>query len=185
MTEETATTQEKPMNFHDVMRKLEEALEYYNDTLEACSDDEAMMAEFESQIAPYLNELKGMQGEKIDAFVFIVQKARSQSEYCKKEIEAAKKRMKAIDNRIDRLKEYIKYEFAESGIQKVKGPLHTIWTTSGQSAEIEHPDMIPNKYKHKVVTEKIDSAAILETLKAGADVPGAKLKPWTAVVMRQ
>ena len=90
------------------------------------------------------------------------------------EIKRLQARKKAITNRQESLREYLRYNMDEAGISKITCPLFTITLAAGRPVvDVQDESLIPDGYAR--VERKLDKTAILRALKAGKDVPGAKL----------
>lgn len=93
-------------------------------------------------------------------------------------------RKKAFQNRKERLKEYTLNAMKQHGIEKIECPECTISIQKNPpSAEVYEPKMIPVEYwKHP--EPLLDKKALLEDLKEGVVVQGARLKQTEGVRIR-
>ena len=99
------------------------------------------------------------------------------------EIKRLTDRKKAINNRKDGLKQYLQTQMELLGKDKIKGELFT-WTIKNNPPALEITDssIIPAKYQ--VVSYSVDNTAIKSDLKAGAEVPGARLTQGRSLTIR-
>lgn len=93
-------------------------------------------------------------------------------------------RKKAFQNRKERLKEYTLEAMKQHGIEKIECPECTISIQKNPpSAEVYEPKMIPVEYwKHPEPV--LDKKALLDDLKEGVVVQGARLKQTEGVRIR-
>ena len=93
-------------------------------------------------------------------------------------------RKKAFQNRKERLKEYTLNAMKQHGIEKIECPECTISIQKNPpSAEVYEPKMIPVEYwKHPEPV--LDKKALLDDLKEGVVVQGARLKHTEGVRIR-
>lgn len=98
------------------------------------------------------------------------------SQAVKSEIERLTALKKAIDNKNDRFKGYVKTNMEALGLQKVETPLGIINVAKNPpSIEVYAPDLVEDEYKESKVTITINKLKIKEALKAGKNVQGARL----------
>lgn len=78
---------------------------------------------------------------------------------------------KAVTNRIDRYKEYVKENMQVLGIDKIETELGTISITKSPiSVDIIDEDKIPAEYKTIVQTIKVDKKAIADNFKSTGEL---------------
>lgn len=105
----------------------------------------------------------------------------------KKEIDEAKKnilaRERALENKIDRWKGYIKDEMEKRDISEIKCPYFVIKIHQNPASveEIKEED-IPNDYW--IISRKLDKTKMLFEMKNGVIIPGAKLKKGTRLSIK-
>lgn len=147
--------------YQRVLEELNDALdneditqESFNDTLDSLSAD----VEGKSlNVAAYYKNIE----KEIDAM---------------KEYENnMKSRRYAAQNKLEKLREYLKSNMQRCAISKIKGPEFTISIRKGvESIEIENPALIPQEYV-KDVNINYDKRLIKQAIKDGVDVPGVCL----------
>jgi chromosome segregation ATPase len=94
-------------------------------------------------------------------------------------------RRKAIEHRVQWLKEYLKRNMEATGITRIDSPWFSLAVQNNPaSVEITDEAALPDDYKSEVVTIKVDKAGIKQALKAGEEVPGAKLTQGTRLAIR-
>lgn len=84
---------------------------------------------------------------------------------------------KALENKLDKFKEYVKNCMEQGGFTKVDTGLGTLTIAKNpMSVEIENEDEIPMEFKQEVVTIKVDKTAIKNHFKeTGEILPGIKI----------
>lgn len=93
------------------------------------------------------------------------------------EIKRMTARKKTMQNNHDWLKNYLRSNMIDCGIQKIESPVFTAsLRKAGVMVEITSETELPVKYQTMVPASwNINKAQILKDLKAGIDIPGAKL----------
>lgn len=92
------------------------------------------------------------------------------------EIKRLTTRKKAIKNRSDQLRDYLRYNMQASGITKIECPLFTVSLSKArQVVQIDDESLIPDDYVSVKTTVSPNKAEILKALKAGEDIPGASI----------
>lgn len=87
-------------------------------------------------------------------------------------------RRKALENRAERVKDYLLASMMVAGLQKVECPLFRMSVRDNPPAvEVFQPELIPKEYMRQAPPPPpaVDKTAIKEALKAGQDVPGCRL----------
>lgn len=93
------------------------------------------------------------------------------------EIKRLQARKSAITNKQKQLREYLIYNMQESGISKVECPLFTASLRKGvEKVVIDNEMLIPDEYAQIEVVTKVNKTEIKKQLKAGAEIPGARLE---------
>lgn len=123
--------------------------------------------------------LDGLEGDiqiKADGLLAYVANLGADVDAIDNEIKRLTARKNAIANRQESLREYLRFNMEQSGIDKITCPLFTITLRAAPAVVvIESEDLIPDMYKEIVETVKISKEAIKRHLKEGIHVPGARL----------
>lgn len=123
--------------------------------------------------------LEGLEGDlqvKADGLLAYVSNLGSDVAAIDAEINRLQARRNAISNHQESLREYLRFNMEQSGIDKITCPLFTITLRKAPDVVvIESEDLIPAMYKETVETVKISKEAIKRHLKEGIHVPGARL----------
>ena len=121
--------------------------------------------------------LEGLEGEiqiKAENLLMVVSNMNADATAIDTEIKRLQARKKAITNRQNSLRDYLKHNMQQSGISKIQCPLFSITLAKGRPmAVIEQEDLLPKKFIK--TTRSPIKADILRALKAGEQVPGAVL----------
>lgn len=103
-------------------------------------------------------------------------------------IEEAKKRMetraKATANRATRLKEYLKAELERTGLKPKAPDVALSLRTNPPAVILEDENRIPENYRHTETVTRILKSEISNALKAGAEIPGARLEQSRRLVIQ-
>jgi hypothetical protein len=93
------------------------------------------------------------------------------------EIKRLQQRKKAIENRVQSIKNYLHIQLEVAGIDKVKTPAFTVALQNNPPAvQINDPNIIPSNYITIIPEQYVpDKKRIAEALKNGASVPGTEL----------
>ena len=92
------------------------------------------------------------------------------------EIKRLQSRKQVIQNRDNRLKEYLRTNMLETGINKISCPLFQITLAKDRPiVVVDDETLIPEKFIKTTVTKAPIKAEILTALKAGEVVPGCCL----------
>jgi len=153
-------------SLYKITEEYQEALNMMTD-MEMSADEikdslSALTGEFETKAINCIRVEKNMAAD-IDAI--------------SNEIKRLTDKKKAITNKRESFKEYIRSNMESSGINKISSPLFTITLRKAlQVAVIDDEDLISSDYKVDVpASTKVDKKALLAALKLG-DVKGASLK---------
>ncbi|AUN23790.1 hypothetical protein RSJ21_00375 (plasmid) [Clostridium botulinum] len=153
------------------MAKLYELTQNYNNLLELVDNPEVPVE--------MLKESLDNIGEEIDIKLENVAKVIKSIEVDAKGLKEEEKRLaerrKSLENRIVNLKEYAENSMKATGKEKIKGKVFTLGIQKNPpSVDVVDEDNIPDKYF--ITEKKLVMKDVLEVLKRGEKVPGAKLK---------
>lgn len=93
-------------------------------------------------------------------------------------IKAQQARVRALTARAEHLRDYIARCMDTCGVTKIEAPALSISFRSATAVDVFEPDLIPAEYMRAPPPPAAtpDKAAIAAALKAGADIPGARLE---------
>ena len=121
--------------------------------------------------------LEGLTGEielKAQGLLQVVRGIEADIEAVDTEIKRLQEIKKTRQNRIDSLRDYLRFNMQQSGITSIKCPLFSITLAAGRDvAVITDESKLPRDLLR--ITESPDKAAILAALKAGNEISGAHL----------
>lgn len=144
--------------------ELDLPVEAVNDTLEALSgelEDKAV------NVAKFLRNMEAM------------------AEAIKNAEEAMAKRRKALENRAQWLKYYLKDNMERTGITEIECPYFKLSVQNNLPAvHVIDEDAVPAEFKEQVVSWKIDKAAIRKAVQAGRNVAGVSLANGKRLVIK-
>lgn len=136
-----------------------------------------------------LESLDGELEEKLDAMEYVMEGYENDLAVLQKEEERLKevvKNKKSLENRIKSLKGFMAYFLDQAGKKKVTTDNH-IYSVRNLKASVEtNDDELPDEYivEHTKVERKPDKNRLYKELKAGAEIPGAWLKPNRKAVIK-
>lgn len=140
--------------------------------LQALADTEA--EDMEQAIRDTLEGVEGEFQEKAVALVKVTKNMDADIAALDAEIKRLQQRKRALENNQARMRDYLRENMERTGIRKISCPLFTISCVPGrQIAEVENESALPCQYVR--VKREPDKKAIADALKAGEDVPGARL----------
>ena len=142
--------------------------------LQLLIDDGEMSA---TDLADTLEGLTGdLQAKASDILLFMANLAGDISVF-DAEIKRLTARKKTMQSNHDWLKDYLRTNMIDCDIQKIESPVFTATLRKpGVMVEIISEDDLPVSYQTMVPASwKINKAQILKDLKAGIEIPGAKL----------
>lgn len=98
-------------------------------------------------------------------------------EAMKNEEKRISEQRKALENKLERFKDYVKECMESNGFSKIDTGLGSLTIAKNpMSVEIENEDEIPSEFKQEIVTTKIDKTAIKNHFKeTGEIIPGIKI----------
>jgi hypothetical protein len=155
----------------------------YRQALEALTDPDAHLP------AEAVNDtLEALAGELEDKAVNVAKFLRNM-ETTAEAIKAAEadmaKRRKALENRVQWLKDYLKNNMEHSGITAIESPYFKLSIQSNPPAvDVFDENLVPAEFKEPVVNWKVDKTAIKKAIQAGQYVPGAGLTNGMRLVIK-
>jgi hypothetical protein len=154
------------MNLYEIPLKLYEIMEI--------EDEELRVAE--------LNRLELQTQKTFIGLINYIQSKESDFDAIDNEIKRLQDIKRMRTNRVDSLKNYIKTFMEANGIKRQDFPTFTLSVAKNPpSVEIYNENLIPEQYREKVITEKINKTAIKNDITAGLVVAGADIKQGTSL----
>ena len=158
--------------------KLYDLAQNYAQLLEMADDMES------DALVDTLEALQGEIEEKAENIAKLIKNLEADAKIIKEEEQRLAERRRAIEAKVDRLKAYLQEQLEVAGLQKVKRPTITVAIQNNPpSVEIADEKLIPSEFMIPQPA-KIDKKAILERLKNGEEIPGAKLVQGRGVRIR-
>ena len=123
-----------------------------------------------------LNEIKMQTTEKIENIIKYIKNLESETVAIETEVKRLQQRKKATENKINRLKEYLKDFTSTTENKKYNTGLFTLSVRkNAPSVNVVDLKAIPNTFIKKEVVETVDKAAIKKAIKDGQEVSGVEL----------
>lgn len=124
-----------------------------------------------------MQAIEGEFEEKGKALAVIVLNMDTDVEALDKEIDRLTERKRAIKNRQESLKDYLRENMEAAGIKRISCPLFSITCAEGREiAVIDEESLLPDEFMRVKTDVAPDKAEIAKALKAGTEVPGAHLE---------
>ena len=121
--------------------------------------------------------LSGEFNEKAVAVVHVIHNMDSDIDAVDVEIKRLTAMKKALSNKKENIREYLRTNMEASDITKIECPLFKISLAKGRdTAFIEDEKKLPDDLVDVSVVTKPNKAEILKRLKAGEEVPGARIE---------
>lgn len=153
------------------LRELLDNLDPDPDTGEVDGEALAAYAEYNAAAA-----------EKLEGTACYCRELLAESEAIKAEEERLAKRRKALENKSERLKNYLMPALEAMG-GKVKGIMASVRIGKSQAVTVFDIDALPDTFKHVKTTIDPDKVALKKALKSGEVIPGAALEDRQSVVI--
>lgn len=162
--------------------RLYEILDTYLQALEALAEMEDLPQE---AIADSLEGLSGTFEDKavnVGAYIRTLEAEASSIEDAWKHME---RRQQSLKRHAGRLKDYLKRQMERTGLMKVKNHYLLLrMQANPPGVAIEDEERIPDRYKQTEIAVKLLRSEIASALKAGEEVPGARLEQTTRLVIQ-
>ena len=153
------------------LRELLDRLDADPDTGEVDGEALAAYAEYNAAAA-----------EKLEGTACYVRELKAGAGAIKAEEERLAKRRKALENKSERLKNYMMPALEAMG-GKVKGVMASVRIGKSQAVTVFDIDALPDAFKHVKTTIDPDKVALKKALKSGEVIPGAALEDRQSVVI--
>ena len=143
--------------------------------------DAARLADLDLPAEVVTDTLDAMAGDleaKAQNVVFFARDLQATASAIKEAEEAMARRRKAIENRARHLLEYVHGCMETAGVQRIECPhFRLAIQAKPPSVDVYEPGLLPAQYLRTPEPSEpaIDKRAIAEAIKAGQDVPGARL----------
>ena len=138
--------------------------------------DEDMTEEQQAQIDEYLSNLAQAESTKVDNFGFVI-RALTDSANNKRELaNEILAKARANESAIERLKQYYLVSMKKHNLTKIKGDVFSISRRSNASVIVDNLSILPQAYYETKTQIVPDKKAISNAIKAGNEIPGARLE---------
>ena len=146
----------------------------FNNLLEVLENTEDEITK--DLVANSLNEIKMQTTEKIENIIKYIKNLESETVAIETEVKRLQQRKKATENKINRLKEYLKDFTSTTENKKYNTGLFKLSVRkNAPSVNVVDLKAIPNTFIKKEVVETVDKAAIKKAIKDGQEVAGIEL----------
>jgi len=154
--------------------KLYELTDAYTSALNLFTDPEQSFNA--DLIADTLESIELDFDDKVINTAKVIKSMQAESDAIKAAIAPMLARQKAIENRIDGIKDYLLHNMQKVGKKQVKSPWLTVSLQASQKAlNIFDKSKVPQKFKHNVVSVVIDTATIKNIMKNCINIAGCEV----------
>jgi len=126
----------------------------------------------------FLDTMEGLEGELVDKCINVAayfQNLEADAKAMKEAEARIKSRRVSMENKANRLRQYLKDNLERSGILKIECPEFSVTIRKPSDiVDIFHEDLVPMEFVQVTTLSKIDKNALKKALKEGT-VAGAKL----------
>jgi hypothetical protein len=154
--------------------KLYELTDAYTSALELFTDhEESFNADL---IADTLESIELDFNDKVINTAVVIKRMQAEADAIKAAIAPMLERQKAIEKRVDGIKEYLLNNMQKVGKKQVKSPWFIVNVQASPKAlKIFDGSKIPEHFKHEIVSIEIDTALIKQLIIAGTPVAGCEV----------
>ena len=137
-------------------------------------EQEEITPELKEQLEKELTELLKQKSQNIIGYTKNIELT---IEAMKTEEKRISEQRKALENKLDNFKQYVKECMEQNEIKKIETGLGTISIAKNPiSVEIENEEEVPNEFKTIITTTKIDKTKIKDNFKETGEIPdGVKI----------
>jgi len=131
----------------------------------------------ENAIADTMEGIQGEFDDKAKAIMYLVRNTDTDIDGIKSEVKRLNDRAKVLQNQQDRIKEYLRFNMSETGINKIECELFTITLSKARKVVIiDDIKKLPKRLQKKVTTITCDKNDIKKELDAGLKTEGAHIE---------
>lgn len=131
-----------------------------------------------------LDNLSMQRNDKILGIARYIDALKRESDLLKEKAEQLKERAKVKENKLERLKEYVKNSMITFDTKKIEDETVTVKLNSTKVVIVLDENQIPEEYLNTVVKVQPDRRKILADLKLGKAIPGAELGESKTIMVR-
>ena len=167
----------KKRSLYDIDAAIDQEMAVFEDLLLAI-DDEDTDAEICQQIAQWLDSLKVELHQKLDGYCYLIEQHIALAKVRKEKADQLRSLSAVNTGTAERLKRLLLEYLQSRGIKRITTNEHNIWSqrNSAEGVEVFDEAQLPAEYWNTITIKEPDLLKLKAALKAGADVPGAKLK---------
>lgn len=122
-----------------------------------------------------LERLEGDYKEKVENIACYIKSQLAMANAIGDEIKALQARKKTLERKCERLEQYLTDSLNARDIAKIETARARVSFRKSNSVEIIDEEKIDGKYKKEVVETKVDKKLLMQDLKQGAEIEGARL----------
>lgn len=153
-------------------RTLYDISKRFQNIFDLCYDDNADLDTLESALQSIEGELE----DKVANGIGLIQELKYHADALAEESKRLAQRKKALDNKIEYLKNYYLEHLQKMGKSKVltnRGTMSVVKAGGKRPLKIDNEDLIPIDFKF--IVSQVDKEAVRQALELGEFIPGAHL----------
>jgi hypothetical protein len=156
--------------------KLYEIADQYREALQALADPELPPEVVQDTLEALTGDF-ALKARNVAAVVLLLE---GEAELIEKAMQRMGRRRKALENRAEGLREYLKVQMEKTGLGEVKSPELMLKIRQNPPRVIlDDETRVPRRFRHKEVLIHFDKNAIKAALLTGKKVKGAHLEQHT------
>ncbi|MDG9671853.1 siphovirus Gp157 family protein [Hahella sp. CR1] len=134
-------------------------------------------ANLKQAVVDTLDAIEGEFQEKAVSVAHFIRNLEPDIKAVDTEIKRLQARKQALENRREQVIDYLRENMERTGIKRIGCPLFSIAYVQGrETAVIEEASALPDEYVDVKTEVKPNKASITKALKAGVEIPGARLE---------
>lgn len=161
--------------------RLYELTEMYQNIWDLVGDDEVDLDSLEKALSSIEDNIEA----KAENTAKLIKGIEGDISILKEEENRLAKKRRTLENKQKNIKKYLEMQFKVMEINKIKTPLFTVSLQKNPpSIEIINEDLIPEQFKNAVTTISVAKKDLLEAIKDGQTIEGAKIKQGESLRIR-
>ncbi len=138
--------------------------------------DEELTPEQRHAMDAYLDELGTQEASKVDGFAAFLREQSARADAYRKESQRLAGKARSVESNLGWLKGKYLTVMQQRGLRKINGAAYTISLRTSEVVMVEDMDKLPAAFVERKETFAPSKTAIRDAIKAGQDVPGARLQ---------
>lgn len=138
--------------------------------------DEELSPEQRAAMDDYLDMLAGQESAKIDGFAAFIREQSARADAYRKESQRLAQKARSVESNLGWLKNKYANIMQQHNLRTINGQAYTISLRKSEVLMVEDMDKLPAAFVERKETFAPCKTAIKDAIKAGQNVPGARLQ---------